>query len=58
MLAALDEAGVVPDLVIGTSVGALNGAWRRAAHAMALHAVSFVNHQRMSRDVEQYEAPP
>lgn len=27
MLAALDELGVRPDLVIGTSVGALNGAW-------------------------------
>ncbi|GAB3038200.1 hypothetical patatin-like protein [Nocardioides flavus (ex Wang et al. 2016)] len=27
MLAALDEAGVVPDLVVGSSVGAVNGAW-------------------------------
>ena len=27
MLAALSEAGVRPDLVVGTSVGALNGAW-------------------------------
>lgn len=27
MLAALDEARVSPDLVIGTSVGAFNGAW-------------------------------
>jgi NTE family protein len=27
MLAALEEAGVRPDLVTGTSVGALNGAW-------------------------------
>jgi len=27
MLAALSEAGVRPDLVIGTSVGAINGAW-------------------------------
>lgn len=27
MLAALDEAGVAPDLVIGSSVGAVNGAW-------------------------------
>lgn len=27
MLAALAEAGVVPDMIVGTSVGALNGAW-------------------------------
>ena len=27
MLRALDEAGVHPDLIIGTSVGAVNGAW-------------------------------
>jgi NTE family protein len=27
MLAALSEAGVQPDMVIGTSVGAINGAW-------------------------------
>lgn len=27
MLAALAEAGVRPDLIVGTSVGALNGAW-------------------------------
>ncbi len=27
MLAALQDAGVRPDLVVGTSVGALNGAW-------------------------------
>jgi len=27
MLAAMDEAGVVPDLVVGSSVGAVNGAW-------------------------------
>ncbi|MCA1676151.1 MAG: patatin-like phospholipase family protein [Actinobacteria bacterium] len=27
MLAALDEQGVRPDLVVGSSVGALNGAW-------------------------------
>jgi NTE family protein len=27
MLTALHEAGVEPDLVVGTSVGALNGAW-------------------------------
>ncbi len=27
MMMALDESGVRPDLVIGTSVGALNGAW-------------------------------
>ena len=27
MLAALTEAGVRPDLVVGTSVGAVNGAW-------------------------------
>ena len=27
MLAALDEADIVPDLVVGTSVGAVNGAW-------------------------------
>lgn len=27
MLAALDEAGVRPDLVVGASVGAVNGAW-------------------------------
>lgn len=27
MLAAVAEAGVQPDLVVGTSVGALNGAW-------------------------------
>jgi NTE family protein len=27
MLTALNEAGVRPDLVIGTSVGAINGAW-------------------------------
>lgn len=27
MLLALDEAGVRPDLVVGTSVGAVNGAW-------------------------------
>lgn len=27
MLQALNEAGVIPDLVIGTSVGAINGAW-------------------------------
>lgn len=26
MLAALDEAGIVPDLVLGTSIGAINGA--------------------------------
>lgn len=27
MLLALDEAGIVPDLVVGSSVGAVNGAW-------------------------------
>lgn len=27
MLAALQDAGIRPDLVVGTSVGALNGAW-------------------------------
>lgn len=27
MLAALDEAGIRRDLIVGTSVGALNGAW-------------------------------
>jgi NTE family protein len=27
MLAAVAETGVQPDLVVGTSVGALNGAW-------------------------------
>lgn len=27
MLAALEEACVVPDLVVGSSVGAVNGAW-------------------------------
>jgi NTE family protein len=27
MLTALKEAGIAPDLVVGTSVGALNGAW-------------------------------
>ena len=27
MLQSLEEAGVVPDMVIGTSVGAINGAW-------------------------------
>lgn len=27
MLTALDEAGVIPDLVVGSSVGAVNGAW-------------------------------
>lgn len=27
MLAALTEAGLYPDLIVGTSVGALNGAW-------------------------------
>ncbi|ABL81594.1 MULTISPECIES: patatin-like phospholipase family protein [unclassified Nocardioides] len=27
MLAALDEAGVIADLVVGSSVGAVNGAW-------------------------------
>jgi len=27
MLAALHEAGVVPDVVVGSSVGAVNGAW-------------------------------
>lgn len=27
MLMALAEAGIVPDLIVGTSVGALNGAW-------------------------------
>jgi len=27
MLTALDEGGITPDLVIGTSVGAFNGAW-------------------------------
>ncbi|MEM7322689.1 MAG: patatin-like phospholipase family protein [Actinomycetota bacterium] len=27
MLAALEDAGIAPDLVVGTSVGALNGSW-------------------------------
>jgi NTE family protein len=27
MLAAMEEAGVAPDLVVGSSVGAVNGAW-------------------------------
>lgn len=30
MLRALDEAGVAPDLVVGTSVGSLNGARGRS----------------------------
>ncbi|MEQ8719062.1 MAG: patatin-like phospholipase family protein [Acidimicrobiales bacterium] len=30
MAAALAEAGIAPDLVVGTSVGALNGAWLAA----------------------------
>ncbi|MEO5747010.1 MAG: patatin-like phospholipase family protein [Ornithinibacter sp.] len=33
MLAAVAEAGVQPDLVVGTSVGALNGAWVAAGAA-------------------------
>ena len=32
MLQALHEAGVRPDLLIGTSVGAMNAAWRAGAH--------------------------
>jgi len=38
MLAALEEAGIEPDLVVGTSVGALNGSWvasRRPAAGLA-----------------------
>lgn len=27
MLQALSRAGIAPDLIVGTSVGALNGAW-------------------------------
>lgn len=27
MIAALVEAGVTPDLIVGTSVGAVNGGW-------------------------------
>ncbi|MCF6477011.1 patatin-like phospholipase family protein, partial [Nonomuraea sp. MG754425] len=36
MLRALDEAGIRPDLVVGTSVGALNGAVIAAAPADAV----------------------
>ncbi|MFC4123126.1 patatin-like phospholipase family protein [Nonomuraea zeae] len=36
MLQALDEAGISPDLVVGTSVGALNGALIAAAPAEAV----------------------
>ncbi|QCH26293.1 patatin-like phospholipase family protein [Mycobacteroides salmoniphilum] len=34
MLLALTEAGVVPDLIVGTSVGALNGGWLAARSDM------------------------
>ncbi len=40
MLTAPSEAGVLPDLVIGTSVGAVNGAWvAGASHPAELGAV-------------------
>jgi len=40
MLTALDDAGVQPDLVIGTSVGAVNGAWvAGGSHPAELGAV-------------------
>lgn len=35
MLLAFEEAGIRPDLVVGTSVGALNGAWVAAERPMA-----------------------
>ena len=35
MLQALTEAGVTPDLIVGTSVGALNGGWLAARSEMA-----------------------
>ncbi|WP_078289901.1 patatin-like phospholipase family protein [Mycobacterium sp. D16R24] len=34
MLLALTEAGIVPDLIVGTSVGALNGGWLAARSDM------------------------
>jgi NTE family protein len=34
MAAALAEAGIAPDLVVGTSVGALNGAWLAAGRPL------------------------
>ena len=32
MLLSLFEAGVTPDMIVGTSVGAFNGAWAAARH--------------------------
>jgi hypothetical protein len=34
MLRALSEAGIRPDVVVGTSVGAINGAWRRGVRRL------------------------
>jgi len=42
MLMALDEAGVRPDLVVGTSVGALNGVFVAADPAGAAHRLAEV----------------
>lgn len=35
MLAAMDEAGVLPDLIVGSSVGAMNGAWLAGSGGMS-----------------------
>lgn len=35
MLRALESAGIVPDLIVGTSVGAVNGAWIAGAYSAA-----------------------
>lgn len=41
MLLALAEAGIAPDLIVGTSVGAVNGAWLAAApHAAGMRALA------------------
>ena len=40
MLRALDEAGIVPDLIVGTSVGALNGVRYAADPAGAIAALT------------------
>lgn len=41
MLLALAEAGVAPDLIVGTSVGAVNGAWLAAApHPAGMQALA------------------
>ena len=51
MLAALDRAGIRPDMVVGTSVGALNGAMLAASPSDAVERLQETWTQLQRRDV-------